>query len=54
MLTDIHGDEAQKHLFLKKQKQNGRLKKTEFFKITNSRYFFTKISGIVPWVDRIN
>ena len=30
--------------------QNGRLKKTEFFKIANSRYFFLKISWIGPWL----
>jgi hypothetical protein len=38
----------------KNQNQNGRLKKTEFFKITNSQKIFEKISQIVPWVSRIN
>ena len=33
-----------------KKNQNGRLKKTEFFKIANSRYFFMKIS----WISRID
>ena len=28
-------------------------KKTEFFKIANSQYFFVKISWIGPWVSRI-
>ena len=32
-----------------KKIQNGRLKKTEFFKIANSQYFFMKIS----WIGRI-
>ena len=29
-------------------------KNTEFFKIANSQYFFVKVSGISPWVYRIN
>ena len=39
----------------KKQKkiQNGRLKKSAFFKIANSQNFFVKISWIGPWVSRI-
>ena len=41
-------------LFLKKEIQNGWLKKTEFFKTANSQYFFSKFSGIDPWVSRIN
>ena len=45
MLTDFHGDEA------KKKNQNGT--KTEFFNSANSQYF-AKISGIGPWVSRIN
>ena len=40
--------------FLKKKIQNGRLKKTIFFKIANSQYFFVKISWIGPWVSRID
>jgi hypothetical protein len=38
----------------KKKIQNGQLKKTTFFKTINSQYFFTKLSGIGPWVSRIN
>ena len=37
-----------------KKNQNGRLKKTTFFKIANSQYFFVKISWIGPWVSRID
>jgi hypothetical protein len=37
-----------------KKIQNGRLKKTEFFKIANSQNFFAKISQIGPWVSRID
>ena len=41
-------------VFLGKKIQNGRLKKTEFFKISNSQYFFGKISWIDPWISRID
>ena len=45
----------QKKIFFSKKKiQNGRLKKTTFFKIANSQNFFTKISQIGPWVSRID
>jgi hypothetical protein len=44
-LIDFHGDE---------DFQNGRLEKTEFFKIANSQVFFVKISWIGPWVRRID
>jgi hypothetical protein len=37
-----------------KKIQNGRLRKTEFFKITNSQKKFEKISQIGPWVSRID
>jgi hypothetical protein len=37
-----------------KKFQNGRLKKTEFFKIADSQKFFAKISQIGPWVSRID
>ena len=37
-----------------KKIQNGHLKKSEFFKIDNSQYFFVKILGIGPWVSRID
>ena len=37
-----------------KKFQNGRLKKPMFFKTVNSQYFFVKLSGIGPWVRRIN
>ena len=40
--------------FLKKKIQNGRLKKSAFFKIANSQNFFVKISWISPWVSRID
>ena len=39
-LTDFHGDEAKRNGFF--WIQNGRLKKTEIFKTTNSQYFFEK------------
>ena len=42
------------YFFWKKRFQNGRLKKTMFFKTVNSQYFFAKLSGIGPWVSRIN
>ena len=37
----------------KKKIQNGRLKKSSFFKIANSQNFFTKISQMGPWVSKI-
>ena len=40
-LTDFHRDEQKKF-------QNGRLKKTEIFKIANSQKNFAKISQIGP------
>jgi len=40
--------------FEKKKIQNGRLKKSAFFKIANSQKFFAKISQIRPWVSRID
>ena len=40
-------------VFVKKN-QNGRLKKTEIFKIVNSQKIFSKISQIGPWVSRID
>ena len=43
-----------KFFFLRKKIQNGRLKKTTFFKIANSQNFFAKISQIGPWVSRID
>ena len=44
------GMKQKKLFFLEKKIQNGRLKKTEFFKIANSQ----KISQIGPWVSRID
>ena len=38
----------------KKKFQNGWLKKNTFFKTINSQYFFAKLSGIGPWISRIN
>ena len=43
------GMRQKKGFLLGKKIQNGRLKKTEFFKSINSQYLFTKISGIGPW-----
>ena len=41
--------------FSKKKKiQNGRLKKTSFCQTVNSQYFFAKLSGMGPWVSRID
>ena len=42
-----------KIFFFEKKNQNGRLKKSSFFKIANSQNFFAKISQIRPWVSRI-
>ena len=42
-----------KIFFFEKKIQNGRLKKSSFFKIANSWNFFAKISEIGPWVSRI-
>ena len=51
--THFHGDET-KQIEIIEEIQHGRLKKTEFFKNPNSQYFFAKISGIGPWLSRIN
>jgi hypothetical protein len=48
------GMKQKKKYFLKNKIQNGRLKKTKFFKTANSQYFFSKISWIGPWVSRID
>ena len=40
-----------KLFFFEKKIQNGRLKKSSFFKIANSQKFFAKISQIRPWVS---
>ena len=48
------GKKQKKIFFLKKKIQNGRLKKSAFFKIANSQNFFVKISWIGPWVSRID
>ena len=42
-----------KFFFFEKKIQNGRLKKSSFFKIANSQNFFAKISEIGPWISRI-
>jgi hypothetical protein len=39
---------SKKYFFLEKKNQNGRLKKTAFFKIANSQNFFVEISWIGP------
>ena len=43
----------EKIFFFEKKIQNGRLKKSSFFKITNSLNFFAKIYQMGPWVSRI-
>jgi hypothetical protein len=43
-----------KNCFLKLPFQNGRLKKTEIFKTSNSQKFYKKNLGIGPWVSRID
>ena len=48
------GKKQKKNFFLEKKNQNGRLKKSAFFKIANSQNFFVKISWIGPWVSRID
>ena len=48
------GMKQKKIFFFEKKIQNGRLKKTEFFKIANSQKNFVKISQIGPWVSRID
>ena len=47
------GMKQKKIFFFEKKIQNGRLKKSSFFKIANSQNFFTKISQMGPWVSRI-
>ena len=47
------GFSKKKFFFLKKKIQNGRLKKSTFFKIANSERKILKISWIGPWVSRI-
>ena len=39
---------------IEKKVQNGRLKKNMFCQTVNSQYFFTKLSGMGPWVSRID
>ena len=48
------GKKQKKNFFSEKKIQNGRLKKTTFFKITNFQKIFMKISQIGPWVSRID
>ena len=38
----------------KKKIENGPLKKTTLFQTVNSQYFFAKLSGMGPWVSRID
>ena len=52
-LTDLNGDEAKK-IFFEKKKIKMALKKTEFFTTANYQYFIAKVSGIGPWVSKIN
>ena len=53
-MTDFYGDEAKKKKKLRKKFQNGRLKKTDFFKMANSQKKFLKILWIGPMVSRID
>ena len=53
-LLDIKDETKKTKKNFKKKIQNGRLKKTEFFKIANSQKKFVKISWIGPWVSRID
>ena len=46
-VMDLDRDKAKKKMI------NGGLKNTEFFN-DHLQYFFAKISGIGPWVSRIN
>jgi hypothetical protein len=46
--------QKKKKIKIKKEIQNGRLKKTTFFKIANSQYLFLKILWIGSWVSRID
>ena len=43
-----------KKKFWEKKIQIGRLKKTSFCQTVNSQYFFAKLSGMRPWVSRID
>ena len=52
-VTSFHWDEAKKKKKkIEKKVQNGRLKKTMFCQTVNSQYFFTKLSGMRPWVRK--
>ena len=50
--THFHGDET-KQIEIIEEIQHGRRKKTEFFKTPNSQYFFAKISGVGPWMNKL-
>ena len=50
-LMDFHRNEEKK---IEKKVQNGQLKKTEFFKITNSKNYFVKIFEIGSWISKID
>ena len=54
MLTDFHGDEAKKNVFVFEKNQTGQLKKAEIFNSPNSQVFLAKILEIGPWVSTIN
>ena len=53
-LTTFHGIKQIIFFFSKKKIQNGRLKKTSFCQTVNSQYFFAKLSGMGPWVIKID
>ena len=48
------GMKQKRNIFFEKKIQNGRLKKTSFCQTVNSQYFFAKLSGMGPWVSRID
>ena len=56
MLTDFHWDEAKKNVLEKKKKKSKwpTQKKPRDFQLSQFSIFFAKISGICPWVRRIN
>ena len=49
---NFHGDEAK--IFFLKKKSKWPTQKTEFFKITNSQYFFQKFYGLVLGLVGLN
>ena len=48
------GLSKKKRFFLKKKSKKADSKKTSFCQTVNSQYFFAKLSGMGPWVSRID